>query len=152
MREVMPTRAAAMELADERKLMRQGYELLDETRMLLAREMLRQLQSYEAGVDAMLAQLHAASAALADGIERHGLDMLQVYPAASPPQAPGSTRTGFLGVALRSAQAVELVAIRCGARARSVAGSRSLPRRLLAAFAVCRHCRYPRRQSASAGP
>jgi vacuolar-type H+-ATPase subunit D/Vma8 len=41
MREVLPTRSAAMELADERKLMRQGYEFLDEKRMLLATEMLR---------------------------------------------------------------------------------------------------------------
>ena len=36
MREVTPTRSVALELADERRLMRQGYEFLDEKRMLLA--------------------------------------------------------------------------------------------------------------------
>ena len=41
MREVTPTRSTAIELADERKLMRQGYEFLDEKRMLLATEMLQ---------------------------------------------------------------------------------------------------------------
>ena len=47
MREITPTRSAVLELADERKLMRQGYDFLDEKRMLLASEMLRQLHDYQ---------------------------------------------------------------------------------------------------------
>ena len=41
MAEIVPTRSAALELADERDLMRQGYRFLDEKRVLLASEMLR---------------------------------------------------------------------------------------------------------------
>jgi V/A-type H+-transporting ATPase subunit D len=46
-REITPTRSAALELADEHRLMRQGYEFLDEKRMLLATEILRQLRAYQ---------------------------------------------------------------------------------------------------------
>lgn len=52
MREVTPTRTSAIELADERKLTRLGYEFLDEKRMLLATEMLRQLGGLSAFVGA----------------------------------------------------------------------------------------------------
>ena len=48
MREVTPTRSTALDLADELRLMRQGYEFLDEKRMLLATEMLRQMRQYQA--------------------------------------------------------------------------------------------------------
>ena len=48
MREVTPTRSTALDLADELRLMRQGYEFLDEKRMLLATEMLRQMRQHQA--------------------------------------------------------------------------------------------------------
>ena len=54
MREVTPTRSTAIELADERKLMRQGYEFLDEKRMLLATEILRQLKIYQQRSDELV--------------------------------------------------------------------------------------------------
>ena len=44
MAEIAPTRSAALALADERELMRQGYRFLDEKRVLLASEMLRRLR------------------------------------------------------------------------------------------------------------
>jgi V/A-type H+-transporting ATPase subunit D len=103
MREVPPTRSAAMELADERKLMRQGYEFLDEKRTLLASEMLRQLREYRQRVDAIMAETKDAACALAAAVERHGLDQLQVYPAAEPPATPEHGRTRFLGLAMLAA-------------------------------------------------
>jgi V/A-type H+-transporting ATPase subunit D len=101
MREVTVTRSSALELADERRLMRQGYDFLDEKRMLLATEMLRQLRVYEARSAAFNDELTAAAAALAAAIERHGLEGLQVYPVpALAPVAPERDRRAFLGVAL----------------------------------------------------
>jgi V/A-type H+/Na+-transporting ATPase subunit D len=103
MREVTPTRSSAIELADERRLMRQGYEFLDEKRMLLATEMLRQLRIYQERSDALAADTKAAAAALAAAVERHGLDQLQVYPTPEPPQLPGNARSLFLGIVMMSA-------------------------------------------------
>ena len=103
MREVNPTRSAALELADERKLMRQGYEFLDEKRMLLATEMLRQLREYRQVSERLITETKVAADALVAAIERHGLDQLQVYPAAAPPSAPASERRLFLGIAMLTA-------------------------------------------------
>jgi len=103
MREVTPTRSAAIELADERKLMRQGYEFLDEKRMLLASEMLRQLRDYQERFDRLAAETKHAASALAAAVERHGLDQLQVYPAPEAPATPNNLRTLFLGLAMLSA-------------------------------------------------
>jgi len=100
MREVLPTRSAAIELADERKLMRQGYGFLDEKRMLLATEMLRQLREYQMRSEQLIAETKSAADALAAAVERHGIDQLQVYPAPAPPSVPAHDRTLFLGLAL----------------------------------------------------
>lgn len=100
MREVTPTRSAAIELADERRLMRQGYAFLDEKRMLLATEMLRQLSEYQMRSEQLVVETQSASEALAAAIERHGLDQLQVYPVPEPPPAPERDRTRFLGLAM----------------------------------------------------
>lgn len=100
MREVSPTHSAAMELADERKLMRQGYEFLDEKRVLLANEMLRQMHEYQKGADRIFAAVEAAAAALAAAVERHGLDALQLYPKPAAPELPDSSRSQFLGLAM----------------------------------------------------
>lgn len=101
MREVTPTRSAALELADERRLMRQGYEFLDEKRVLLATEMLRQLRAYRERSERVAAELKLAAGALATAVERHGLDDLQVYPVPPvPTSSPASDRKRFLGVPL----------------------------------------------------
>ncbi len=42
-REITATRIALLDLKDEQQLVREGYELLDEKRILLATEMQRQL-------------------------------------------------------------------------------------------------------------
>ena len=103
MREVTPTRSSAIELADDRRLMRQGYEFLDEKRMLLATEMLGQLRIYQERSDALAADTKAATAALATAVERHGLDQLQVYPTPEPPQLSDNARSLFLGIVMMSA-------------------------------------------------
>jgi V/A-type H+/Na+-transporting ATPase subunit D len=92
MREVTPTRSAAIELADERKLMRQGYEFLDEKRMLLASEMLRQLRDYQERFDRLLTETKDAASALAAAVE----------PAPEAPVTPNNVRTLFLGLAMMS--------------------------------------------------
>lgn len=103
MREVTPTRSAALELADERKLMRQGYEFLDEKRTLLAAEMLRQLRLYQEHAAALDEAMKRATNALAEAVERHGLDGVQVYPVPETPQIPDNTRALFLGIAMLAA-------------------------------------------------
>jgi V/A-type H+-transporting ATPase subunit D len=102
MREVAPTRSAAIELADERKLMRQGYDFLDEKRMLLATEMLRRLRDYEALTKQLDAETKAAAEALAAAVERHGLDQLQIYPAPEARLDIQTDRALLLGIALLS--------------------------------------------------
>lgn len=95
------TRSAALALADERALMRQGYRFLDEKRMLLAAEMLRRLAEHDQLEAQLRETLHAAQAALRLALRRHGLEGLQVYPPARPaPEPAAPTRSLFLGVPL----------------------------------------------------
>jgi V/A-type H+-transporting ATPase subunit D len=99
MREVTPTRSTALDLADELRLMRQGYEFLDEKRMLLATEMLRQMRQHQAQSEVFEVEMRSAAAALAAAIERHGLDHLQAYPLPPKPSAlPQPKRSVFLAV------------------------------------------------------
>ncbi len=99
MAEVTATRSAALALADERALMRQGYRFLDEKRVLVAAEILRRLREYEALDGELRARLLAARTALRHAIERHGLEGLADYPPAPPLPAPRQEkRAKFLGV------------------------------------------------------
>lgn len=99
MAEIVPTRSAALELADERDLMRQGYRFLDEKRVLLASEMLRRLREHQRMHAELVERLREARGALRDALLRHGLDGLQAYPAAPvEPAAPSTDRARFLGV------------------------------------------------------
>ena len=99
MAEIVPTRSAALELADERELMRQGYRFLDEKRVLLASEMLRRLREHQRMHAGLVERLRDARAALRDALLRHGLDGLQAYPAVPVvPAAPSTDRARFLGV------------------------------------------------------
>lgn len=81
MSEASPTRSAVVELKDERRAMHEGYVFLDEKCLLLAGEILRQLQQ-QARLRRELDALQArALAALQAAIARHGLHGLQVAPA-----------------------------------------------------------------------
>jgi V/A-type H+/Na+-transporting ATPase subunit D len=104
MAEAATTKSAALALADERALMRQGYQFLDEKRMLVAAEMLRALGEHRALETQLLERMHEAQAALRAALQRHGLEGLHAYPpGAIAPPAPALTRTLFLGVPLFAA-------------------------------------------------
>jgi V/A-type H+-transporting ATPase subunit D len=77
-----PTRSAVVELKDERRAMHEGYVFLDEKCLLLAGEILRQLALPARLHREADAALQAALAALQAAVARHGLQGLQVYPAA----------------------------------------------------------------------
>ena len=64
--EILATRVAFLELKDERRLIQEGYELLDEKRVLLATEIMRQLRHY-ASLQADLTQLGADVGYTLDG-------------------------------------------------------------------------------------
>ncbi|MBK7901643.1 MAG: V-type ATP synthase subunit D [Proteobacteria bacterium] len=78
--EVAATRVALLELRDERRLVQEGYELLDEKRVMLATEILRDLRAHE-GAQTVLDRLWLeARAALAGAVEIHGFEDLTVEP------------------------------------------------------------------------
>ena len=76
--EVAATRVALLELRDERRLVQEGYDLLDEKRVLLATAILRELRAYVAADQQLATLWRAARAALAAAVEIHGFDDLTV--------------------------------------------------------------------------
>ena len=84
--------------------MRQGYEFLDEKRMLLAAELLRGLSQHEELSVQLVQAMGSAQAALRQALLRHGLEGLQAYPPLPvAPEAPRTARSLFLGVPLLTA-------------------------------------------------
>lgn len=78
-----PTRSAILELKNEQLVVNEAYIFLDEKRMLLAAELLRQLRLYQQ-LNNELGVLHGQSKqAVQSAVMHHGLDGLQVFPAAS---------------------------------------------------------------------
>ena len=104
MSDFTPTRSVALELKDERKAMRDGYAFLDEKCLLLAGEILRQLQTHDGLLGRLLAAFEEAARALRAAIARHGLHGLQVYP---PQELEASemrsTQRSLMGVRLQDA-------------------------------------------------
>ena len=78
--EVLATRVAFLELKDERRLIQEGYELLDEKRVLLATEIMRQLRHYAALQDELRRLGAQALETLEGAVGMHGLDKLTVEP------------------------------------------------------------------------
>ena len=74
------TRSAFLELKDERNLINEGYDLLDQKRIMLAAEILRQLDRYRDMHDRYQAGHRHALSTLAAACHRHGFDELTVYP------------------------------------------------------------------------
>ena len=98
---ISPTRSAYLELKDERRQIREGYEFLDEKRLLLAAELLRRLREYEALRQDLGVIWAEARAALAGACGRHGLEGLDVLPAAPVTETQWtSEERRFLGVML----------------------------------------------------
>ena len=91
--------------------MRQGFGFLDEKRMLLATEIMRISRRYESLAEEMASLRRAAARALANAIERHGLDALQRYPApAEAPMPPPIALVKFMGVPLKASPPWQIVA------------------------------------------
>lgn len=78
--EVASTRVALLELRDERRLVQEGYELLDEKRVLLATEILRDLRAHEVAQATLDRLWLEAREALAGAVEIHGFEDLTVEP------------------------------------------------------------------------
>jgi len=105
MSDLTPTRSVVLELKDERRAMHEGYVFLDEKCLLLAGEMLRELERYSELQQKFLTTWAAAVAALQAAVARNGLEGLQAYPpadleSASVRRVPRS----LMGVALQEAE------------------------------------------------
>lgn len=87
MRSDTVSRSAWLELREEQVLVDDGYRFLDEKRILLAAELLRQRDAYRALRASFLAHCESARAALFDAAADLGLEGLQVYPAAELAEA-----------------------------------------------------------------
>ena len=102
MSDATPTRSVVLEMKDERRAMHEGYVFLDEKCLLLAAEVLRELQHYGALRQELIAKHSAATDALEAAIARHGLHGLQVYPVANISGARlRDTRSAVMGVRLQ---------------------------------------------------
>ncbi len=96
-----PTRAAVLALREERVVVGEAYDFLDEKRLLLAAELLRQLEAYTRLSARIEALAHTAGRQLAAAVGHHGLEGLSVYPAASLAGVQvGITQRNFMGVTL----------------------------------------------------
>ena len=104
MSETTPTRAALLELKDEQRAMHEGYVFLDEKCLLLAGEILRELARHAALLAALQAAHETAMTALQAALGRHGLQGLQVQPAAGQEASTLRLESGSLmGVRLQQA-------------------------------------------------
>jgi V/A-type H+/Na+-transporting ATPase subunit D len=106
MAEFTPTRSLAIAMQDERRTMREGYAFLDEKCLLLAGEMLRAVRLWREHRRTWRAAWRAARGALRAAIARHGLQGLQLYPAAELAATLNTQRRTLLGVTLQSATLV----------------------------------------------
>jgi len=79
-RRLSATRANFLELEDERRFVQEGFEFLDEKRMLMAAELLRQLNDYQQVYAEYCRVNDKAMIELKRSVHRHGLDGLTVYP------------------------------------------------------------------------
>ena len=105
MSEGNPTRSAVIEMKDERTAMHEGYVFLDEKCLLLAGEILRELERYHRLRADFGARHGAAQKALREAVLRHGIEGLQVYPAADLMRAQVSVRArALMGVRLQEAE------------------------------------------------
>ena len=75
-----PTRSAILQMQDEHEIVLEAYDFLDEKRLLLAAELLRQLNQYEAMLLQYDAAQKGAEKILVATVRRHGLQGTQVYP------------------------------------------------------------------------
>ena len=79
--EIVPTRSAVLQLTEEHGIIKEAYNFLDEKRLLLAAELLRQLAHYEQLLNEFEVLRKNALQALTAMVRRHGLHGSEVYPA-----------------------------------------------------------------------
>jgi V/A-type H+-transporting ATPase subunit D len=80
-RQPVATRIAQLELKDEQRLVKEGYELLDEKRIRLVAEIRVQLGRLRRWQTEVRKGQEAAGGALMAALNRHGIDELSGYPA-----------------------------------------------------------------------
>lgn len=86
--------------------MGEGYRFLDEKRLILAAEILAELQRYQDTLAAFRAAYAQAARQFRAAIERHGLEGIELYPPAAAP-------TGRFALSSRSVLGVELQTLEC---------------------------------------
>ena len=97
-RRPVATRIAQLELKDEQRLVKEGYELLDEKRIRLVAEIRAQLGRLRRWQAEVRKAQEAAQAALQAALNRHGIDELSFYPALSLMRGSSSSHArGFSG-------------------------------------------------------
>ena len=74
------SRAALLELRNERQVIEDGHRFLDEKRALLAHEVLARLGDFAAALERFRRHEQSAVAALALAVEAAGLETVQLYP------------------------------------------------------------------------
>ena len=74
------SRAELLELRREHEVVEEGHRLLDERRVLLARELLARLKAFDARHAAFAEREREAHGALIEATERMGLEQIEVYP------------------------------------------------------------------------
>ncbi len=100
------SRSAFLELRDEEQLVRTGYQFLDEKRVQLATEILRQREEYRAARKVFSARSESAAAALLEAAATLGVDALQVHPAATLDAVLSIESRPFVGLELIGAEHV----------------------------------------------
>ena len=74
------SRSAFLELQDEKRLVNDGYEFLDEKRILLAAELLRQREAWREARAVFMQRWDEAAKLLPAAAADQGLEGLQVHP------------------------------------------------------------------------
>jgi V/A-type H+-transporting ATPase subunit D len=75
-----PTRATELALREERAVVGEAYEFLDEKRLILAGQLLRQMEDYRLLRQELTTLAATARSRLITAVRRHGLQELSVYP------------------------------------------------------------------------
>jgi V/A-type H+-transporting ATPase subunit D len=102
--ELVPTPSVLLGLREERAGMREGYQSLDEKRLVLAAELMAELERYQAARRRFEQVLERARAALGTAMAWHGLEGIQVHPPADLAAAAlHRSERRVLGVRLREA-------------------------------------------------
>lgn len=106
------TRAEAISLSDEKRLVEQGFEFLDEKRVILASEIISRLSDWEEFASRRDEAVLEARSALAREVRRYGFEALQFRAAEPFAEGPEVRPVRFLGARLIAASGREPAAAR----------------------------------------